>query len=428
MSTNGKLAARVSPWFVGLVAAAMALPSAQAQDWPQFRGPGGLGVSPAKELPLTWSQKENVVWKAELPGAGASSPIVVGAKVFLTCYSGYSVPGKALRNMDQLRLHLVCLNRESGNILWNKEVAPILPEQANIRDGHGYASSTPTTDGERVYVFFGKSGVLAFDFEGKQLWRSDVGSGINGFGSGASPILYRDLLIVNASVESESIVALDKLTGKEKWRAKNIREAFNTPVLVTGKDSKTELVVGMPGKVLAFDPATGDELWSCANDITWYIVPSVVAHEGVVWSIGGRSGIAAVAVRAGGRGDVTKTHRLWTSKKGCNVSSPIIHEGHLYWMNDNEIAFCAEAKTGDIIYEERVARADQVWASPVLADGKLYYVNRQGDTIVLAASPKYERLAVNNLRDGSIFNASPAIAGNQMFLRSDRFLYCVGRK
>jgi len=188
-----------------------------------------------------------------------------------------------------------------------------------------------------------------------------------------------------------------------------------------------ELVVGMPGTVVGFDPATGEELWSCDNDITWYIAPSAVAQEGVVWSIGGRSGVAAVAVRAGGRGDVTKTHRLWTSVKGSNVSSPIVHDRYLYWMSDSlSIAYCAEADSGKIVYEKRLGQAGQVYASPVLADGKLYYVSRSGRTFVLAAGPKYELLAVNDLRDRGTFNASPAVSGNRLLLRSDLFLYCLG--
>lgn len=429
MSTDGKLAARVSSWLVGLVVAAMPLPSAQAQDWSQFRGPGGLGVSPAKGLPLTWSAKENVVWKAELPGAGTSSPISVGSRVFLTCYSGYNVPRQPRGDMDKLKLHVVCLDRDSGKITWNKEVAPKLPEQATIRDEHGYATSTPVADGEQVYVFFGKSGVFAFDFTGKQLWQADVGSGLSGWGSAPSPVLHGDLVIVNASVESESLVALDKKTGKEKWRAKGIKESWNTPLIVTSKDGKTELVVAIFGKILAFDPATGEQLWNCDTDIGWYMVPSMVAHDGIVYCIGGRSG-GSLAVRTGGKGDVTKTHRLWTGKKGSNVSSPVFHDGHIYWMHDNlGIAYCAEAKSGKIVYEERVeGGVGQVYASPVLADGKLYYVSRFSRTFVVAASPKYERLAVNDLGDASTFNASPAIAGNRLYLRSDRFLYCVGRK
>jgi outer membrane protein assembly factor BamB len=418
---------------VGCVLMGLVGPRAAAQekprDWPQFRGPGSLGVSPSQGLPRSWNQQENVLWKTALPGPGTSSPIVVGEKVFLTCYSGYNVPGKARGEPGQLRLHLVCLDRGSGKLLWNSEVAPKLPEQATIRENHGYASSTPAADGERVYVFFGKSGVFAFDLDGKQQWQADVGSELNGWGSASSPILFGDLVIVNASVESQSLVALDKKTGRERWRAPSIREAWNTPVLVPLQEGKHELVVAMPRKVVGFNPATGEELWSCGNDISWYIVPSVVAEEGVVWSIGGRSGVAAVAVRAGGRGDVTQTHRLWTSQKGSNVSSPIIHAGHLYWMHDSlGIAYCAEAKSGKIVYEERVAQAGQVYASPVLADGKLYYVSRSGRTFVLAAGPKYELLAVNSLGDTSTFNASPAVAGDRLLLRSDRFLYCLGGK
>jgi hypothetical protein len=398
-------------------------------DWPQFRGPGGRGVSEVKGLPVTWSAKENVVWKAELPGPGTSSPIIVGSQVFLTCYSGYNVPLQQRGDMDDLKLHVVCLDRDSGKIHWNTEVVPKLPEQATIREEHGYASSTPVADGERVYAFFGKSGVFAFDLTGKQLWQADVGSGLSGWGSAASPVLHGDLIIVNASVESESLVALDKKTGKEKWRAKGIKESWNTPLIVMSNDGKAELVVAIVGEILAFDPTTGEPLWNCATDIAWYMVPSLVAHDGVVYCIGGRSG-GSLAVRTGGKGDVTKTHRLWTGKKGSNVSSPVFHDGHIYWMHDNlGIAYCAEAKSGAIVYEERVeGGVGQVYASPVLADGKLYYVSRAGRTFVVAASPKYERLAVNDLGDAGTFNASPAVAGSRLYLRSDRFLYCVGQK
>jgi outer membrane protein assembly factor BamB len=395
-------------------------------DWPQFRGPGGLGVGTG---PVTgsWGKEKNVIWRSALPGAGSSSPIVSRGKVFVTCYRGYNVPGKDGGSMEQLRLHVVCLDRVSGKILWNKELTPRLPEQATIREEHGYASATPAADGERVYVFFGRSGVYAFDFDGKQQWHADVGDGVHGWGSAASPVLFGDLVIVNASVESESLVALDKRSGQEVWRVKGISEAWNTPLLVATQGGNHELVVGVPRNVLGFDPATGKALWSCDTDIEWYIVPSMVTREGVVWSIGGRSGVAAVAVCAGGRGDVTKTHRLWTSRKGGNVSSPVVHDGYLYWMHDNMgIAYCAEAATGKIVYEKRVERVDQVYASPVLADGKLYYVSRSGRTFVLAAEPKYQLLAVNDLEDAGIFNASPAVSGNRLFLRSNQFLYCIG--
>lgn len=397
-------------------------------EWPQFRGPNGLGVSPAKGTPLTWSQKDNLAWKTALPGPGSSSPIVFGDKIFLTCFTGYNVPNQPAGEQSQLKLHLLCLSRDTGKILWNSSVDPKLPEQATIRDNHGYASGTPACDGERVYVFFGKSGALAFDLDGKQLWRTDVGSGVNGFGSATSPVVYNNLVLINASVESQSLVALDKKTGKEVWRASDVREAWNTPALVPLKDGKTELVVGMPKIVAGFDPATGERLWTCGNDVTWYIVPTVVSQDGVLWSIGGRSGVVAVALRAGGRGDVTRSHRLWTSDVGSNVSSPILHDGHLYFANDAlGVACCLDAKTGNTVYKERLERAGQVYSSPILADGKLYYTSRTGRTFVIAASPKFERLAVNDLSDRSTFNASPAVAGNRLLIRSDLYLYCIGR-
>lgn len=401
----------------------------KSADWPQFRGPGGRASGDAVGLPLTWSANENVVWKTAMPGPGTSSPIVRGDRVFLTCYSGFGVGGSGRGQMNELKLHVVCMERDSGKILWDRHVTPHLPEQVRIRDDHGYASCTPVAEGDRVYVFFGKSGALAFDFEGNQLWRTEVGSQLHEWGSAASPILFGHLLIVNASVESESLVALDKKTGKEVWRAGGIREAWNTPVLVPLRDGTTELVVGMPGKVLGFDPATGKQLWDCTNEFTWYVVPSVAAHDGVVWSLGGRSGVTAVAVRAGGRGDVTATHRLWLGEKGTNVPSPIIHEGYLYWMDESRgIVYCAEAMTGKIVYEGRIERAGQIYASPILAEGRLYYLSRNGRSFVVAAKPQYELLATNDLRDGSTFNASPAVAGHRLLVRSDKFLYCLGLK
>jgi len=412
--------------------AALAVTPLSAQDksvdWPQFRGPSGMGVSGAKGLPVSWSQSENVIAKTELPGAGTSSPIVVGSKIYLTCYSGFNIPGQE-GAMDDLKLHLVCLNRDDCSIAWTSDVVPKLPEQAKIRDDHGYASSTPACDGERIYVFFGKTGVFAFDLSGKKLWEADVGDELNGWGTAASPVLFGDLVIINASVESQSLVALNKLTGKEVWRFEGIKESWNTPVLVPVEGGKTELVVGIFGKVLGIDPATGEQLWSCNNDITWYVVPSIVAADGIVWSIGGRSGVAGIAVRAGGRGDVTKSHRLWTIRQGSNVSSPIIHEGHLYWMNDSMgIAYCADAKTGEVVYQERLNRAGQFYSSPVLADGKLYYVSRQGRVFVIAAQPKFELLATNDLSDRSTFNACPAISGDRILVRSDKYLYALGNK
>lgn len=396
-------------------------------DWRAFRGNDGSATSKDRGLPLTWSAKENVLWKTALPGAGTSTPVVVGQRVFVTCYSGYNLPDQSGGEQADLKLHLVCLDRETGQILWKRDIAPKLPEQERIRDGHGYASSTPVADEKQVYCFFGKSGVLAFDHEGKPSWRADVGSGLSDWGSAASLLLAGELLIVNASVESETVYALDARTGKAVWSRSGIREAWNTPILAKYGD-KSAIVLAMNGKILGIDPATGKPLWSCATDIPWYMVPSLVAQDGVVYAIGGRSG-GALAVKLGGLGDVTETHRLWTGKKGSNVSSPICHEGHLYWMHDNQgIAYCASAKTGAIVYERRIPRAAQVYGSPVLADGKIYYPARDGTTFVVAAQPEFELLATNSLGERGTFNASPAVAGGRLFLRTDRFVWCVGKK
>jgi outer membrane protein assembly factor BamB len=400
-----------------------------AAEYPRFRGPDGSGASTETGLPLTWSLSENVAWKAALPGAGTSSPVFVGDRIFITCYTGYNVPGKPRGDQADLRRHLLCLDRKSGKTLWDTEIAADVPEQATIREEHGYASSTPVADSERVYCFFGKSGVFAFDHAGKQLWRTSVGTGIGGWGSATSPILHEDLVIVNACVESESLVALDRKTGKEVWRTKKINESWNTPLVVPVKGGKPELIVAVFGKVLGIDPASGERLWSCDTDIGWYMVPSVVVHDGVVYCIGGRNGGGALAVKPGGKGDVTATHRLWTLKKGSNVSSPVYHEGHLYFMNDvSGLAYCVKADTGEAVYEERVGRAGQVYASALLAEGRVYYVTRDGRTFVIAAKPKFEVLASNDLRDRSTYNATPVAVDGRLFIRSDSHLYCLEKK
>ncbi len=401
-------------------------PSAAA-DWPRFRGPSGMGTSRATGLPVTWGQQENVIWKTALPGPGASSPIVGGDHIYVTCYTGYFVPGQPEGNLEELERHLIALRRGNGEIIWDQPVPAKLPEETRIRD-HGYAANTPAVDADRVYVFFGKSGVFAYDHDGHQLWQADVGSKTSGWGTAASPVLYKNLVLINASVESESLVALDRQNGQQKWRAEGIREAWNTPLIVTTDSGKDELVVATHGKVLAFDPDSGAPLWSCETDIGWYMVPSAVTAEGIVYFLGGRSGVTSLAVRAGGRGDVTATHRLWTSTKGSNVSSPVYLNGHLHWMHEKlGIAYCAKADTGEVVYQQRLDRAGQVYASPLLAEGRLYYLTRRGTTFVLSATLQFKQLATNELGDGGLFNGSPAVSGNRILLRSDKYLYCLGQ-
>jgi outer membrane protein assembly factor BamB len=399
-----------------------------AGEWTKFRGPGGLGVSDEKGLPVKWSPTDNIDWKADLPGPGASCPIIVRDRVYLTAYSGY---GLVENQGDQknLRRHLSCFDRKSGKEIWSKVFEPKLPEHNYSGEGsyQGYAASTPTSDGDRLYVFFGKSGVYCFDLDGKEFWHVSVGDGTSGWGSGCSPILYGKFLIVNASVESGSLVALDKNDGHEVWRATGINSSWNTPLIVPGK-GRTELVVSVENRIKSFSPDDGKPLWD-ADGVHRYVCPSVVAHDDVVYAIGG--GHTSLAVRCGGSGDVTASHELWRQPKGSNVGSPIYLDGHLYWVSDSGGTVCCQnAATGETVFQQRLEPScDRIWSSPILADGKIYIVSQKNGTYVVAAKPKYELLAHNKFEDDdSRTNASPAVNNGQLLLRTDRRLYCIGKK
>ncbi|HYW79652.1 MAG TPA: PQQ-binding-like beta-propeller repeat protein [Thermoguttaceae bacterium] len=418
-----------------LAVAALIVTLFAGADWTQFRGADGTGISQETGLPTTWTATENVVWKTPLPGFGSSSPITLGNKIFLTAYSGYGLDPDAPGVQGQLVLHTLCVDRTSGKILWDKAVTPKLPEtdydgaRVNL---HGYASATPVTDGQSLYVFFGKTGVLKYDLDGNLLWQVSVGTEVDPhkWGSGASPILFEDLLIVNASAESQSIVALNKTTGKEVWRAEGIVDSWATPLIVTTAAGGKELVIVEKLQILGIDPATGEKLWNCSKSSD-YICPSVIADGDVAYLINARFTAALFAVRTGGRGDVTDSHLLWTKKRWTTrVSTPIIHQGHLYGIDHLGQAHCLKLDDGETVYQERLdidGDGDKIYASVVAADGKLYGVTRQGGTVVLALSPKFELLAHNDLGDPSVFNATPAVTDGQLLLRSDKFLYCIGK-
>jgi len=419
---------KVSRVYHSLSVAALSLILFSGADWTRLRGPGATGISDDTGLPIRWSATENVVWKTALPGKGGSSPITLNGKIFLTAYSGYGLDRSKPGDQKDLTHHVLCFNRADGKIIWEKTSKALLPEQEYNKghiDLHGYASATPVTDGESLFVFFGRSGVRALDLDGKLLWHVVVGSNLNSWGSAASPILFDDLLIVNASIESESLLALNKKTGKQVWRATGIRESWSTPLVVDVPNGKPELVLAMHSKVLGFDPATGRRLWECEG-FPDYVVPMTVADKGVVYITGGRSS-STLAVRAGGRGDVTKTHRLWTLNKGCKVPSPLVHDGLLYWVSNLDTAACIKAETGEVIYHQRLPKRGAFYGSAVMAEGRIYAVSKMRGTVVLAAGPQFKQLARNYLDDESLFNATPVITDGQLLLRSDRFLYCIGK-
>ena len=253
-----------------LLAIALTSSSAFSQDWARFRGPNGSGISPEDaSTPEVWNDEVNLKWKRELPGQGSSCAIVVGNRIFVTSWSGYGLDRDDPGDQENLRRHLTCLDRETGDIYWDKAVEPYLPEDeyGGMFAEHGYASHTPVSDGETVFVHFGKTGALAFDFEGNELWQQSVGteSGARNWGSASSPILYEDLLIVAATAESEALVALNKATGEEVWRqeAAGFNSVWGTPTLAKVDDDRTDLVIAVPGEIWGLNPATGNLRWYC---------------------------------------------------------------------------------------------------------------------------------------------------------------------
>ena len=421
---------------VGLVAASRS----SAGDWTRFRGPDGSGVDAEASLPLTWSETVNLAWRLELPGAGASSPIIVGDRVFVTCYIG-PVREEADEGDDDtstaagVARQLVCVDRTAGEIVWSRTTAAEPPEdeyQGFITE-HGFASNTPASDGERVYVFYGKGGVLAYDLDGNQLWQVGVGkeSSNRRWGSAASLILAGDLLIVNAAEESQSVRGLNKLTGEEVWSAEaaSLELAYATPSLV-GVGERRELVLAVPGEVWGLRPETGKLAWYAETGVDGTVCPSAVVNGDMVYVFGGRRPAGSQAIRCGGKGDVTDSHLIWSTSNSSYVATPVYYGGHLYWIDDRGTAFCTSAETGEVVYRERLPELGgggrPVYASPVLAGDRLIVPSRWEGVFVLSASPEFEVLAQNRFADdASDFNATPALGGDDMLIRSDRYLYRV---
>lgn len=453
-------------------------------DWPQFRGPASNGFADAKNLPTAFSDDEQLVWKVKLPGPGASSPIVVGDRILVTSYGGYGVNATSPGDERDLVRYLACYNKADGKELWKQQLDTDTSEArySGMMTQHGYASNTPASDGKNVFVFLGTGGVWAFDLEGKKLWQASVGSGTDGWGSASSIVLADEFVIVNAAIESKAIVALSKQNGAEVWRFAVSGRSWATPAIVKSPEGKPELVVSVEKRISGLDIATGKELWHC-DGIQDYTCPSVTAGDGVAYISGGRRS-SIMAVKTGGSGDVTDTHLLWTKVIGGNVTTPALVGDTLYGVSDRSIAYALNAKTGDTIYETRLAstggaaappaaetpRGERperpsadgnpprtgggrpgfggrpgggfgggfgggrgggsgLYASVVAADGKLFAVTRTGGVYVLAADKEYKVLAHNQFAsDKSRFDATPTVADNRLYLRSEEALYCIGDK
>jgi outer membrane protein assembly factor BamB len=417
-----------------MIATVFAISPASA-DWLRFRGPNGSGISDST-APTEFGENKNLKWKVELPGRGISSPIVVGDKVFVTSYTGYG--GDLGSNIEDLKRHLICVDRASGKIAWKKTVDATMPEDEWRPPGvttHGYASNTPVSDGEHLFVFLGKGGVYALDFDGNVKWNTIVGemSSNRKWGSAASPLVYENLVIVNASEEARAIIALDKATGKEVWKhdSRSLELAYGTPRLVELKDGTKEIVISAPSQIWAMDPATGKTNWSAKTAMTGNVSPSVIVDGETVYSFGGYRSAGSVSVRAGGKDDVSNSNVNWTSRTSSYVATPLLYEDAFYWLDDRGLANSSSAKDGKEIYRERVngLTGRPVYASPILIDGKIYAVTRRAGTIVYEPGEKFTEIARNKFAgDNTDFNASPAISENRLYLRSNKALYCVGDK
>lgn len=397
-----------------------------AADWARFRGPNGQGLTD-ESVPVEWGPDMNLAWTLDLPGPGSSSAIVVGERVFLTCYSGES-------GANAKRI-LVCVDARSGRELWSESVSAPPREDAftGYLQEHGYASGTPVSDGTNVYAFFGKAGVVAYTVDGEKLWQKDVGqlSSNRRWGSGSSPVLFNDILIVNASEEARAIFGLSTVDGRELWKAEydRLELCYATPVLAQGDGDVTEAVISMPGEVWGLNAENGKLRWYCEIDNGGNVSPGVVIGDDAFFTFGGFPQQQSNAIKRGGRRDITDSHRLWQSRDSSYVATPLEYDGHLYWVSDRGQAFSANSKTGETISRTRLtglaAGGRPVYASPIKAGNYIYVVSRRSGTYVFEADSAMKQVAHNEALDDTDFNGTPAVSDGRMYLRSNKALYCI---
>jgi outer membrane protein assembly factor BamB len=398
-----------------------------AEDWPQWRGPMLNGTSSEKNLPVRWSTTENVTWKLAMPERSGSTPIVWGDHVFLNVGDGSS-------------LAIWAVDRTSGAVRWKRPLG-----SGNRRMMKQQMSSpSPVTDGRSVWVMTGTGVLKAFDFGGKELWGRDIQADYGRFGLqwgyASSPLLFEDSLYVQVlhgmhTDDPSYVLRIDKATGKTIWRVLRMTrarfespDAYTTPALLRHGNS-TEIVITGGDVVTGHDPATGQELWRADglnpyNDGSYRIVASPVVHGDLLFAPSRERPL--LALKPGGRGDVTKSHVLWSFNNGPDVPTPVTDGTYLYVVNDRGIAYCLELKTGKQIYGPQRLTPGTYSASPVLADGKIYITNEDGVASVYAAGPKFELLAENKMDDYTL--SSIAIKDGQLFLRTAAWLWVIGER
>ena len=419
-------------------------PAAQSPQttarWPQWRGPSGQGYTNDANVPLTWSETENVLWKTKLPGRGNSSPIVWDDHIYLTAASP-----------NGLERYVLCLSARDGRILWQQTASKGVPP-GRTHGWNGYASASCVTDGERVYAFFGTPGLFCYSRDGKLLWKHSFGifTTETGWGTAASPFLFEDLVIQNCDNDGSAalprghkateaapmaLVALDKRTGKVRWLTpRDQGRGFSTPRLLAGPGGRSELLLNGPRGLWAYDPRSGKELWHCERfdpkESNKFGEPMPVGDAQMLYVFSGRPG-PFQAVRPGGQGDVTKSGLLWQSRRrGRDVASPILWGDSIY-MADNKATLARfDRKTGAVRATVRLASDAKVLASPIAVRGKLLFVLDTGETVVIEPGAKPKVVARNVLGTHRTldFAGSPAVADGRLYLRSQSYLYCIGAK
>ena len=421
-----------------LLLALLTLATVQAtpSHWPQWRGPANTGVA-GQAAPTTWSDTSNVAWKVEIPGRGFSTPAVWGDRIFLTTAipTGKPAPapapdpapqgrrGRQAPPPAEHRFVVMALDRATGKVLWEKTATVATPHEGYHHMYGSFASNSPVTDGERVYASFGSRGLYVYDMNGNELWTKDYGVKLTmrlQFGEGAAPVLHDGRLIMLMDHNGESFLSmLDAATGKEIWRvARDGSNNWSTPAVFT-HDGRRQIVVSAPAAVHAYDFETGESIWS-ATGLGHNTIPQPVRHDDLVWVMSGYRNPMGMAIRLGGKGDVTGTERVvWTQDRGMSyTASPVIHDGVLYMITDTAMVSAFDIETGKPLYHQvRLPKPYNIKASPVVAGGHIYFATEEGDVVVAKTGPELEIVATNAMADQS-FIASPVMPGGEIFLRS----------
>ncbi len=381
------------------------------QQWPRLRGPDGQGTAAEGPMPLHWGPDRNVVWKTEIPGRGNSSPVVWNDRIFVSTAS-----------RDGRERKILCFRRSDGKLAWEFKMPPA-PTKEILYPKNSYASATPVTDGRRVISFFGNGGLVSLDFEGRQEWRTDLGNFQTMHGPGSSPALYKDkVLCVQYQTRGKSLfAAYDKRTGKCLWTHDRPHAAtWSTPIIVRVGDHD-EMLFNGASHLIAYDPDTGNELWRVAGTSD-EAIPMVVVGGGLIFSASGRNG-PIMAVRPGGRGDVTATHVVWRNLRGGpHVPSPLYHNGRLYLVNDTGIATCLDAADGKTVWQNRLRGRYSM--SPVESGGRILVTSEDGRSTILEAGDSFHVLAENDL--GEPVLATPPLLAGRLFFRTEGHLWCIG--